>query len=260
MKIKIVLITLTLILLLACTTESVEDEYFGRFILTTRLTVDKLKWEGGNSRLNYTELCRDDGQLCFRGDDDLEYVYSKKYARLLVYNSKEIRLFNTKIGNKIECDLSRISERPKFVLYGYWTNSSLILFGYFGRNGERFQQTDVFSFNSGKCQLEKSFDSTGEIREFASQDPESGAVAWAICNKTNCTLKWLDSDFLISHQKEIGCNENSNLDIVWIDGVPEPRNRNGPKNSYCLNELGELKYPFTPPHSYVPDKWPDSRY
>jgi hypothetical protein len=260
MKIKLSLVSLSLILLLACTSETIRREIFGRFVVTTRLTVDDLKWEGGNSRLNYTELCRDDGQLCFRGDDDLDYVYSKKYTRLLVYNSNKIKLFDTKNGNEIECDLSRISETPKFILYGYWSNSSLILFRYFERNDEESQQTYVFSFNSGKCHLEKSFDSTGEIREFASQDLESGTVAWAICNKINCTLKWLDSDFLTSHQKEIGCNENSNLDILWVNGKPEPRNRNGPKDTYCLNETGQLKYPFAPDEFGWPDDAPDARY
>jgi len=260
MKSKLTLFSLIFIFLSACTTETIRREIFGRFVLTTRLTVDKLKWEGGNSRLNYTELCRDDGQLCFRGDNDLDYIYSRKFARLLVYNSKEIRLFNTDTGDAIKCDLSKLSVRPKFGLYGYWSNSSLILYSHFERSGTRPEQTDVFSFYSGQCQLEKSFDSTSEKRQFVSQNTESGDIAWAVCNKTGCTLKWLESDFIISHQKEIGCNENNNIVIAWIDGVPEPRTREGYKNLYCLNEYGELKYPFPPDVPFVADNVADARY
>jgi hypothetical protein len=260
MKIKLITVFITLIVVTACTTETIRREIFGRFILTTRLTVDKLKWEGGNSRLNYAELCRDDGKLCFRGDEDLDYVYSKKYARLAAHNTKEIKLFNTDSGDEIKCDLSTLDGRLKFSTYGYWANSALILYSRAERDGHRSRQTDVFSFNLGKCHLEKSFDSTDERHDFDTQDPEVGGIAWAACNKTNCTLKWLEPDFLTAHQREIGCNENSNLDIIWINGAPEPRNRNGPKNQYCLNEAGELKYPFTPPGFYIPDDAPDARY
>ena len=110
------------------------------------------------------------------------------------------------------------------------------------------------------CTTIKSFDSTSEKRQFRSQDTESGKIAWAVCNKTGCTLKWLESDFITSHQKEIGCNENSNLEISWINGVPEPRNRDGAKKLHCLNEAGELKYPFPPDVPFVADNTADATY
>jgi hypothetical protein len=260
MKIKSLAALLFVIYMSACSRESNRHERFGRFIVTTHLLVDRLKWEGGNSRLDYTEVCRDDGQLCFRGDDDLRYIYSKNYGRLLVHSTKDIKIFNTVTGDPIKCDLSKMNERLKYGLYGYFSNSSAILYSRVLQNENELEQTDILSFKSQGCQLEKSFDSTDEIRDLDSQDTESGAVAWSDCNKSNCTFKWLEADFLTAHQKEIGCNENSNLDIIWINGVPEPRNRNGPKNQYCLNEAGELKYPFTPPGSYVPDDAPDARY
>jgi hypothetical protein len=260
MKFKLVVGLAILTICTSCTTETVRREVFGKFILTTRLTVDKLKWEGGNSQLNYAEICRDDGELCFRGDDDLDYFYSRRHGRLSVNNTKAIKLFNTVNGEPIDCDLHKLEDRLLNAVGGYWSNEALIVFTWKKFDGKYDEQTDIFSFKKGSCVAIKSFDSTYEKRLYRTQESESGAISWAACNQTNCTLKWLEPDFLTAHQKEIGCNENSNLDIIWINGTPEPRNRNGPKNQYCLNEAGELKYPFTPPGSYVPDDAPDARY
>lgn len=260
MKIKLVIIFIFTIAICACTRESNRHEKFGRFIVTTHLVVDKLKWEGGNSHLDYTEVCRDDGQLCFRGDDDLRYFYSKKHSRLAVSNTQEIRLFDTKAGNLIKCDLSRLNGRLKHAFSAYWSDTSFILYTWRETNDIYDERTEVLTFNESGCSAIKSFDSTSEKRQFHSQNTENGEIAWAVCNKTKCTLKWLESDFITSHQKEIGCSENNNLEIVWTNGMPEPRNRDGPKKLYCLNEAGELKYPFPPDVPFVADNTADATY
>lgn len=261
MKIKLLIIFIFTIAICACTSESNRHEKFGRFIVTTRLLVDKLKWEGGNSHLDYTEVCRDDGQFCFRGDDDLGYLYSRRFKRLAVYSKLQMRIFNTENGEEIICDLSKLKARLIFAVDGYWSESSLILFSRSEADDGKITQSDVFSFSSGRCESIRSVENYFRKKNSErTQDLENSGLAWFECGKTNCTLKWLESDFITSHQKEIGCNENNNLEIVWINGVPEPWNRNGPKKLHCLNEAGELKYPFPPDVPFVADNTADATY
>ena len=261
MKIKIIATLFFLTMIYACTSESIRREKFGRFVISRHLIVDKLKWEGGNTHLDYSELCRDDGQLCFRGESDLGYLYSRRFQRLAVYSELQLRLFNTENGEEITCDLSKLKARLSFAVDGYWSESSLILFSRSEIDDGKITQSDIFSFRSGRCESVRSVEN--HFRKKTSertQDPENSGLAWFECGKTNCTLKWLESDFITSHQKEIGCNENNNLEIVWVNGMPEPRNRNGPKKLYCLNEAGELKYPFPPDIPFVADNSADATY
>jgi hypothetical protein len=237
-------VVLMIMVLTACTEQRISYERFGRFILTTRLTVEKLKWEGGNSHLNYVELCRDDGELCFRGNNDLNYSYSRKYKRLLVHSSDEIKIYDTGNGIEISCDLSSLKERLKYAVGGYWAQSSLIVFSRTELNSKSSRAT-VISFNSGRCQITNTIDDAYQFRTSGrSQDVESRRLAWFECRKDGCKLSWLDADFITLHNKEIGCNEFNQLDIAWNNGVPEPRNFEWPKDQICLNENGELKYPL----------------
>jgi hypothetical protein len=248
-------ISTLIISLTMCTEQRVSKEYFGRFTLTTNLTVDKLKWEGGNSRLNYAELCRDDGQLCFRGDDDLDYSYSRKMHRLAVDSSKKIKIYNTESGAEIPCDFS---SQLKYALGRYWSESSLIIFSRPELNNFSHKQADTFFVGSGSCRKINSISNAyPRATSGIFQDVESRHLAWFECKENSCTLAWLDADFLTLHSKEIGCKESDELVIYWINGVPEPRGYEWPKDKICLNENGEPKYPFVDP--FIPNNahWPD---
>lgn len=261
MKIKLPITLFFLTTIYACTSESIRNEKFGRFVISRHLIVDKLKWEGGNTRLDFSEMCRDDGQLCFKGERGLRYFYSRRLKRLAVYSELQMRLFNTATGDEIICDLSKLEARLSFGVGGYWSDSSLILFSRSEIDDDKTTQSDIFYFSSGRCESVRSVENYFRKKTSErTQNPENSGLAWFECGKDDCTLKWLESDFITSHQKEIGCNENNNLEIVWINGMPEPRNRNGPKKLYCLNDAGELKYPFPPDVPFVADNSADATY
>jgi hypothetical protein len=252
---------LCVLMFLSACSERVTNERYGRFIVATHLTVDKLKWEGSNTRLKYTEVCRDDGTMCFRGDIDLEYGYSRRYQRLLVNSDKVIKLYNTESGEEIKCNFDSLRGRLKTGSSASWSSIAMILGS--SRDEDGINRTkvryDVYNMEKG-CRLVKSEEQPVEKAVFGSQN-DAGEIAWIYCTTNDCTLAWMSADFLSVKRKNIGCSEQHDLELEWVNGVPEPRNSSVEFGSICLDNDGKLKYPRAQPRKPGPqDGTPDQRF
>jgi hypothetical protein len=251
-----------LILLSACS-QQVSYMRFGRFVLATHLTVDTLKWEGSNTRLNFMELCRDDGTMCFRGDDDLSYDYSRRYKRLLVNTKTSLKLFDSENGTEILCDFKSLHGRLGTGVSATWSVTAMSLRSSRDQDGLNYItiRTDTYDMHSG-CTLIGSNEAPFEKISYGSQDPDSGELAWLACKANGCSLTWLKSDLLtVIQKKEIGCSYGQGLELKWLNGVPEPRNSSNEYTPPCLDSEGKLKYPRAQPRKLeLNDDAPDERF
>lgn len=196
---------------------------YGRLIYSKYMERDKLKWEGGSTRLAYAEICRDDGTNCF-GGKRLSVLPQKVGSLVAARNESEIHFFDSGTGSDIICVYGdELRKKIKAGATMSWLSKGrLIVVSQIYDEPYWNHQVVLFDTNDKPCAERTVFNiRESEPVSFVADafSPDGSSYAWITC-LNGCTMFWLNDDIKKVNSRPISCNPKDIFNIAWKGSHP----------------------------------------